>query len=216
MKKSVFTDKKFIGKEATATLTEVLRKLFSQNNENDVDLFCKNFKTFFLDYFEIDFKFDREQEKFRTKLSCKEKEWFFQIDYKKYFSDKLATIILFLINEQSRKMSSDFMGRHVPIKKYLTSEDNCGVIFPPIVVYPLVKFEKMKSREVTFLYQVPHFRGKTNEYLGFSNINGNNEFIINNKKGIFLNLNRLVINRKTIFPDHDNVAEFLKNQQLLE
>ena len=113
-------------------------------------------------------------------------------------------------------MVDDFQLREIPIEDFLASSNNYGVVFPPIVVHPSVKFERMKPQEGTFLYQVPHFRGNSNDYIGFSKIEGDIEFIINDKKDIFLTLSKLGVNRKTIFPDHDNVAEFLKIEQLLD
>lgn len=112
-------------------------------------------------------------------------------------------------------MVDDFLSREITVEDFLSRTDNYGVVFPPIVVHPSVKFERMKSQEGTFLYQVPHFNGTSNDYIGFSKIEGDIEFIINDKKDMFLTLSKLGINRKTIFPDHDNIAEFLKTKQLL-
>ncbi|MFC4696788.1 hypothetical protein [Enterococcus aquimarinus] len=92
------------------------------------------------------------------------------------------------------------------------------VVFPLISIQPSAKFERMKSQEGTFLYQLPHYRGvanETSEYIGFSKVDSDVEFIITDKEKIFRSLNRLGINQKTIFPDHDNIAEYLKIKELL-
>lgn len=204
-KNGIFTSPNNIGKESIPTLKDILQKQFSVE-DNNIDSFCERFKAYFFTYFEIDFKYNRDKEKFRTKLSFKGGDFLFGVHYKDRFADDLAVIILFLINQQSKNMMDDF----------LAGTDNYSVVFPPIVIHPSVKFERMKSQDGTFLYQVPHFNGTSNDYIGFSKIEGDIEFIINDKKNIFLTLSKLGINRKTIFPDHDNIARFLKDKQFLE
>lgn len=214
-KKGVFTDSKYIGKDTTPTLVEILKRQFSVEYNNLED-FCKTFVAHFSSFFELDFKYNNGQKKFRTSISFLGQEAIFEVHYKQYLSDELAVIILFLINQQSTNMIDDFQLRGIMSDEFLSDSDSYGVVFPPIVVHPSVKFERMKSQEGTFLYQVPHFKGNTTDYIGFSKVDGDIEFIINDKKDIFITLSKLGVNRKTIFPDHDNIAEFLKNKQLLE
>ena len=76
-------------------------------------------------------------------------------------------MIIYLINEQSRNMIDDFMERGIIVDQYAQLKDGYSVVFPPIVMNPSVKFERMKSQEGTFLYQLPHFNGNTRKFIGF-------------------------------------------------
>lgn len=63
-------------------------------------------------------------------------------------------------------------------------------------MHPSVKFDRMKTQEGTFLYQLAHYNGNTRKYIGFI------EFIINDKRKFYTTLNKMGINQKTIFPDY--------------
>lgn len=209
------TDTKYIGKDPTPTLGYILKKLF-QEELSDVEEFCDKFINLFSEHFDYDFKYNQKREKFRIALFIKEGKSFFELHSDRYSSDKLALMIIYLINEQSRNMIDDFLERGILADQYAQLKDSYSVVFPPIVMHPSVKFERMKSQEGTFLYQLPHFNGNTRKYIGFSKIESDIEFIINDKRKIYTTLNKMGINQKTIFPDHDNIATYLKFKHLMK
>jgi hypothetical protein len=213
LKNSVLYERKYIGSEVDATFAQILREFKIQEYEN-LESYVQNFEEIFLKYFEIDFKHNKEYNQFRTAISMIGKGPIFEVHYKQYLSDTLAVIILLAINQQSRNMVDSFLNQ------FSTSyEVGSHVVFPLISIQPSVKFERMKSQEGTFLYQLPHYRGEANEtsdYIGFSKVDSDIEFVITDKEKVFRSLNRLGINQKTIFPDHDNIAEYLKIKELLE
>ncbi|UUI41274.1 FRG domain-containing protein [Oceanobacillus oncorhynchi] len=209
------TDTKYIGIDPTPTLGYILKAIF-QNETSSADDFYNKFTEIFSEHFDYDFKYNQKREKFRNALFIKEGKCFFELHSDKYSSDKLALIIIFLINEQSKNMVDDFQERVMLPDKYAQLEDSYNVVFPPIVMHPSVKFERMKSQEGTFLFQLAHFNGNTRSYIGFSKIKSDITFIINDKKEIFKALNRIGINQKTIFPDHDNIATYLKVKHLMK
>lgn len=102
------------------------------------------------------------------------------------------------------------------VDDYLSILKTGEIVFPPVIMHPFVKFDRMKSQEGTFLYQVPHYRGTTRDYIGFTKIENDLEFIIKDKQSIFTSLNKIGINRKNFFPDHDNVTEYLKTKYLIK
>ncbi|EGO6148912.1 FRG domain-containing protein, partial [Enterococcus faecalis] len=213
VKNSVLYERKYIGIEVDATFAQILREFKSQEYEN-LETYAQNFEEIFLKYFEIDFKYNKERNKFRTAISMIGKDPIFEVHYKQYLSDTLAVIILLAINQQSRNMVDSFSNQF-----FISYEVGSHVVFPLISIQPSVKFERMKSQEGIFLYQLPHYRGAANEtsdYIGFSKVDSDVEFVITDKEKVFRSLNRLGINQKTIFPDHDNIAEYLKTKELLE
>lgn len=212
-KKGVLYEKKYIGIEVDATFAQILRDFNTQEYEN-LEMYAQKFEEIFLKYFEIDFKYNNEQKKFRTLISLIGNGPIFEVHYRQYLSDKLAAIILLSINQQSRNMVDSFINQFS--NPY---EVGSHVVFPLISIHPTVKFERMKSQEGTFLYQLPHYRGAASEnsdYIGFSKIESDVEFVIRDKEKMFKSLNKLGINQKTIFPDHDNIAGYLKTKELLE
>src|SRR5699024_6801146 len=102
------TDTKYIGKDPTPTLGYILKKLFQEELSN-VDEFCNKFINLFSEHFDYDFKYNQKKEKFRIALFIKEGKSFFELHSDRYSSDKLALIIIYLINEQSRNMIDDFL-----------------------------------------------------------------------------------------------------------
>lgn len=213
LKDSLLYQRKFIGIEVEATFAQVIREFKSQEYGN-LESYAQNFEDIFLKYFEIDFKYNSDRNKFRTAISLIGKEPIFEVHYKQYLSDSLAVIILLAINQQSRNMVDSILSQF--IEPY---EVGSHVVFPLISIQPTVKFERMKSQEGTFIYQLPLYLGaanESNEYIGFSKVDSDIEFIISDKEQMFRSLNRLGINQKTIFPDHDNIAEYLKIKELME
>lgn len=212
-KNKELNDSKSIGKSPTATLGYILKELF-RDGQSNAEEFSKDFIELFSNYYDYGFKFNSKEEKFRIWLSVKEEESFFQLHSPNYKSDRLALIIIYLIYEQSRNLIDDFRGRAF-FGEAEQLKGSYSVVFPPIVMHPSVKFGRMKSQEGTFLYQLPHFKGNTRGYMGFSQIKGDIELIIKDKRRIYTTLNKMGINQKTIFPDHDNIATYLKIKQLM-
>lgn len=213
LKDSILYQKQWIGIEVDATFAQILREFKSQEYEN-LESYAKNFEKIFLKYFEIDFKHNKERNKFRTTISMTGQDPIFEVHHKRYLSDRLAVIILLAINLQSKNMVDSF---HNQFSTPYTVGSH--VVFPLISIQPSVKFERMKSQEGTFLYQLPHYLGAANEaseFIGFSKVDSDIEFIISDKEQLFRSLNKLGINQKTIFPDHDNIAEYLKIKELLK
>ena len=206
-----FSSEKYIGIEIQATMKKIL-----SNHNLDCDeknIYVESFVELFKEYFDVDFKFDRKESQFATSISLKDKEWFFRVHYDSYFTDIQAVIIIFLINQQTSNMILKFLDNANKVK---FSDGEYGVIFPLVLMHPTVKFERMKSQEGSFLYQTPHFNGVTDNYIGFASIDSDVKYIIKNKEKIMMSLDRLGISRKTIFPDHDNIAEYLKYKQLIK
>ncbi|MGH1648919.1 FRG domain-containing protein [Enterococcus gilvus] len=212
-KENTFTNQQYVGKESAPTHKAILQELFQKEYSNDKEL-NERFIQLFKEKFGMDFKFNNRKKKFRTCLfyltengeNNEEFDPLFQVHNENFFSDEIALIIIFLINTQSSNMVDD----------YLSTLKTGEIVFPPVIMHPSVKFDRMKSQEGTFLYQVPHYRGTTRDYIGFTKIENDLEFIIKDKQSIFTSLNKIGINRKTLFPDHDNVAEYLKTKYLIK
>ena len=82
--------------------------------------------------------------------------------------------------------------------------------FPHILYYPDIIFDRMKSQRGMFIYQ--------NYFNTFSLQKDSKEHIeydiiikISNKKRILNELDMLNINKSTLFPDADNIANYLKD-----
>lgn len=214
VKKNISTDPQFIGKDPTATLVEILKRQ-SQIEFVDNEQFYNSFLSIFSDFIESDFKYNRDKGMFRTCLFLKGDEPFFEVHAEKYFSDKLALLIIFLINQQLRNMRDDFTSGKYDFNSFSSDIEKHGTVFPLIAIYPSVKFDRMKSQEGAFLYQTPHYIGTSRNYMSFPKIEPDLEIIIRDKEAIYRSLNQLGINQKTVFPDHDNIAEYLKSKYLL-
>jgi len=128
--------------------------------------------------------------------------------------DKLALIIIFLTKIQFDYLDFDTQHRKLPPGEYSKLTDRYDIYFPNIVVHPSVKFERMKSQEGSFLYQIAKYNAPTGAYRGFSKITSDLQIVIRDKKRIFRALDTMGINQKNLFGDHDSIASYLKQNRL--
>lgn len=86
--------------------------------------------------------------------------------------------------------------------------------FLPNMVYrPILKFERGRNQQGLFLYQgymtyiepVYNFRVLAQQQLCFQNV----EFHVKNKAQIMMELDRIGINKKTLFCDYDSIAQYI-------
>lgn len=100
-------------------------------------------------------------------------------------------------------------------KKALTyTEPIHSITFLPNMLYqPIMKFERGRNQQGLFLYQgyltyiepVYNFRVLAKQHLYFQNI----ELRIKNKAAILKELDKIGINKKTLFCDYDSVAQYI-------
>lgn len=96
-------------------------------------------------------------------------------------------------------------------------------VFPKIVYKPSIKFDRWKNQEGLFIYQLS--TGKTlpsSKQSSTLNINEikqvvqkidyEYEIVISNKKQILHELDNIGINKKFIYPDSDNIAQYIKEK----
>lgn len=204
---------KNVGIELDATFAQVLRE-FTENEYESPEIYMETLEKIFYKYFEVDFRYSKERDSFGTKIALKGKSPIFEVYYRKYLSDTLAVVILLAIQQQKNSMLDDFTKGAIgsyEVKSYVN--------LPLISIQPSVKFERMRAQEGTFLYQVPLYLGHPDtaeDFIGFSKVDSDIELVIKNKEKIFNSLGKLGVNQKTIFPDHDNIAEYLKIVQLMD
>lgn len=87
---------------------------------------------------------------------------------------------------------------------------------PNMLYQPIIKFERGRNQQGLFLYQgymtyiepVYNFRVLAKQLLYFQNI----EFHIKNKSTIIKELDKIGINKKTLFCDYDSVAQYIKRK----
>ena len=96
-------------------------------------------------------------------------------------------------------------------------------VFPKIVYKPSIKFDRWKNQEGLFIYQLSTEKNlpssKQNSTLNINeikqvvqNIDYEYEIVIRNKKQILHELDNIGINRKFIYPDSDNIAQYIKEK----
>lgn len=96
-------------------------------------------------------------------------------------------------------------------------------LFPKIVYKPSIKFDRWKNQEGLFIYQLDTFKtlpsSRQSSTLNMTEvkqvvqeIDYEYEIIISNKKHILLELDNIGINRKFIYPDSDNIAQYIKEK----
>ncbi len=97
----------------------------------------------------------------------------------------------------------------------------------PLIKYsPSVKFDRIKTQEGEFIYQIykiykaqlfmdgEEVKRSTRINLLVQKINSNTRLVITNKQKILKQLDYLGINRKLIFPDSDNIALYIKDKYM--
>lgn len=96
-------------------------------------------------------------------------------------------------------------------------------VFPKIVYKPSIKFDRWKNQEGLFIYQLSTEKTLPSSKQSFTlNINEikqvvqqidyEYEIVIRNKKQILHELDNIGINRKFIYPDSDNIAQYIKEK----
>ena len=96
-------------------------------------------------------------------------------------------------------------------------------VFPKIVYKPSIKFDRWKNQEGLFIYQLSTEKTLPSSKQSFTlNINEikqvvqqidyEYEIVISNKKQILHELDNIGINRKFIYPDSDNIAQYIKEK----
>lgn len=107
----------------------------------------------------------------------------------------------------------ELLGLSFEVLDFVLDTHARGISLPPFPVVrysPTAKFDRMRSQEGEFFYQLYMIR---NAEGGISlipqKINSNIRFIIQDKSKIRKQLNILGINRKLIYPDADNIARYL-------
>lgn len=91
-------------------------------------------------------------------------------------------------------------------------------LFPQLLYKPTYLFDRMRAQDGLFFYQL-YLHKKESNY--GSGVNVYQEFIpekiikIHNKKEIFESLDNIGVNRKNLFPDSDNIAEYINEKERL-
>lgn len=89
-------------------------------------------------------------------------------------------------------------------------------LFPQMLYKPTYLFDRMRAQDGLFFYQL--YLHKKEETYG-SGVNVYQEIIpekivkINNKNGIKNSLDNIGVNRKILFPDPDNIAEYINEKE---
>ena len=81
---------------------------------------------------------------------------------------------------------------------------------------PIMKFERGRNQQGLFLYQgyltyiepVYNFRVLAKQHLNFQNV----EFRVKNKTTILNELDKIGINKKTLFCDYDSIAQYITDK----
>ena len=96
-------------------------------------------------------------------------------------------------------------------------------VFPKIVYKPSIKFDRWKNQEGLFIYQLSTEKtlpsSKQSSTLNINEIKQvvqkidyEYEIVISNKKQILHELDNIGINKKFIYPDSDNIAQYIKEK----
>lgn len=102
-------------------------------------------------------------------------------------------------------------------KALLFTEPIHSITFLPNMIYqPIMKFERGRNQQGLFLYQgyltyiepVYNFRVLAKQHLCFQNV----ELRIKNKETILKELDKIGINKKTLFCDYDSIAQYITDK----
>jgi hypothetical protein len=207
---------KLIETQPKAALAEVLKNHY-QGKYADPTEARVAFLNSLLDYFLFDYKFDRNAEKFGVRISRKNQEYFLIYHTDNYFSDDIASAILFLLTELYDNMVDEYLSAGITRKQFMQDIEKNSVPFPLLVMHPSIKFDRIRTQEGSFLFQVPfNLANKDNRYVGFSKIEADIKILVHNRREIYESLDKIGVNRRSLFPDHDNTAAYLKEKFLFE
>ena len=108
--------------------------------------------------------------------------------------------------------------RHVVDEWEIIKNDLINIPSPYFIYKPSVNFDRIKYQDGNFLYQLNFKKTKRGEGIsgtknfssyGIQQISPFKSIKIQNKKRILRELDNIGINRKTLFRDHDNVANYI-------
>lgn len=85
-------------------------------------------------------------------------------------------------------------------------------VIPPVLYQSEISFDRMKVQNGLFFYQLFSKFGRKRPIIT-QHIMKDHTFKINDKLSILKQLDRIGINRKTLFLDHDNTAKYLAEKQ---
>jgi len=107
----------------------------------------------------------------------------------------------------------ELLGLAFEVLDFVLDTEAKGITLPPFPVIrysPTAKFDRMRSQEGEFIYQLYMIRDtEAGIRLIPQKINSNIRFVIRDKSKIRKQLNTLGVNRKLIYPDADNIARYL-------
>lgn len=156
--------------------------------------------------------FSEEEQKFQKKLKKKHLDIWECIGYLKEVDEELKSFYFGNYNEKVYFYLILQFFFFKSIRKY--TEPICCINFLPNMIYrPIIKFERGRNQQGLFLYQgyttyietVYNFRVLATQRLHFQNI----QFRIKNKNMILKELDKIGINRKTLFCDYDSIAKYI-------
>ncbi len=207
-----FPNENLIEKVFSNTTNELrlLIPIFEQYKKdfpNDFSVLLNELIDSYLYYFEISV-FDAEQ-KFYKKLKRKKFDvW--ECIY--YLREAFEGIKEFPIEEYDEEIYFYLTLQYIFLKKAREYTEPIHTInfLPNMIYYPIMKFERGRNQQGLFLYQgymtyiepVYNFRVLATQHLHFQNI----EFHIKNKEHILKELDRIGVNKKTLFCDYDSIA----------
>ncbi len=160
---------------------------------------------------------------FKSALSDKEQKFYNKLKRKRfdlweclvYLLDAFKEIKEFPLESCDEELYFYIALQYVFFKNAITfKEPICSIDFLPNMIYrPIMKFERARNQQGLFLYQgyldyiepVYNFRVLAKQDLFFQNI----EFHIKNKMQILKELDRIGINKKTLFCDYDSIAAYI-------
>ena len=190
--------------------------LFTQYKKEYPDSFSfllKNLIKSYLSYFNS--SLDEQEQRFNNKLKRKKFDLW---ECLAYLVDAFKEIKEFPLESCDEEVYFYIALQFVFFKNVITFKEPIPSIdFLPNMIYrPIMKFERGRNQQGLFLYQgyldyiepVYNFRVLAKQQLFFKNI----EFHIKNKTRILKELDRIGINKKTVYCDYDNIAKYIVNK----
>jgi len=190
-----------------------LFKQFKKEHHDTFTLLMGELVKSYLFYFSS--PFDAKEQIFYKKLKRKKFDVWESISY---LRDAFEEVKEFPLESCDEELFFYLSLQFVFFKKTLAyTEPIHSITFLPNMLYqPIMKFERGRNQQGLFLYQgyltyiepVYNFRVLAKQHLCFQNI----EFRIKNKATILIELDKIGINRKTLFCDYDNIARYITDK----
>lgn len=198
---------------STPNKLTLLVPLFSQfkiDHSNSFSFLLGELIDSYLYYFSS--SFDEKENKFYKKLKRKKFDVWECIGY---LREAFEEIKEFPLESCDEEIYFYLALQFVFLKKSFTYKEPIhSITFLPNMIYqPIMKFERGRNQQGLFLYQgyltyieeVYNFRVLAKQHLYFQNV----EFRIKNKTIILNELDKIGINKKTLFCDYDSVAQYI-------